>query len=155
MEFAIIEAGTVINVIVADQEFIDTWYPGAVRVDQLDPKPGVGWTYDGTTFSPPEQPPPPPFYQAIYHPQDFRRRYTLDELMNIDNFVIDGNVSRDDQRKMTTIENSTLTAASIDLTDPAVIDAVTFQAQLGLITARRAADILDPNKPPIAGNWKF
>ena len=44
---AIIEGGIVANVILADE------WPGAVDVTDLDPRPGPGWTYDGTAFTPP------------------------------------------------------------------------------------------------------
>lgn len=68
MEFALIKAGKVVNVIVADQEFINQLktapdapqFNVAVRVDQLDAdpnrqKPGPGWSYDGTRFTPPAE----------------------------------------------------------------------------------------------------
>lgn len=50
MDYAIIENGVVVNVIVVDG---DCSCPGAVRIDTLDPVPGVGWGYDGATFSMP------------------------------------------------------------------------------------------------------
>lgn len=55
---AVIEDGQVANVIVLDP---DSDYPrdGLVRVDQLEQRPGVGWTYDGDTFTPPGEAPPP------------------------------------------------------------------------------------------------
>jgi hypothetical protein len=55
--FACITDGVVINVILADQEFIDGWLPTsgydeAVDVSDMDPWPSAGWTWDGTTFTP-------------------------------------------------------------------------------------------------------
>ena len=64
MNFAIIQNGTVANVIVADQGFINVHCPGAVRIDTLTPVPGIGWTYDGTVFTAPPAPPLPPGFGA-------------------------------------------------------------------------------------------
>jgi len=46
---------TIVNVIVADQDFIDEVYPGAVEIDTVPGSPGIGWqTSDGgTTWTPP------------------------------------------------------------------------------------------------------
>lgn len=60
--YAIIINNVVTNTIVADQEFIDTAYPGSPRIDQLDPVPGIGWSYEDGVFTPPPAPqlPNPP-----------------------------------------------------------------------------------------------
>ena len=59
MRFAVIESGVVINVIVADQEFVNgAAAPGRIYVC-VDTIPcGPGWTYNGTVFTPPAEPPP-------------------------------------------------------------------------------------------------
>lgn len=44
---AIIEAGVVANVIIADE------WPGGIDITDLTPRPAPGWSYDGATFSPP------------------------------------------------------------------------------------------------------
>lgn len=58
MIYAQILNGTVINVIVlADEDLIDTFSEGFdhfVEIEQVPGSPGVGWSYDGTDFSPPE-----------------------------------------------------------------------------------------------------
>ena len=41
------------NVIVADDEFVTTYYPGSPRIDTLTTVPAIGWSYDGTNFTPP------------------------------------------------------------------------------------------------------
>jgi hypothetical protein len=45
MRYAIIEAGVVSNVVLADAPMADNW----VETEQAGP----GWLYDGSTFSPP------------------------------------------------------------------------------------------------------
>lgn len=56
MRYAIIEAGQVANVALADADFAAA--QGWIAIDALDPQPSIGWTYDGTTFHAP--PPPAP-----------------------------------------------------------------------------------------------
>lgn len=50
MIYAIIDNGEVINTIVVDGECS---CPGSVRIDELVPVPGIGWSYDGETFTMP------------------------------------------------------------------------------------------------------
>lgn len=52
--FALVEAGVVANVIHAEA------WDGGIDVTDLSPRPGPGWLYDGTTFTPPPASPPPP-----------------------------------------------------------------------------------------------
>ena len=52
--YAVIQDGVVVNTIVADQAFIDQHYPGAPRIDNVTPQPGIGWGYDGTTWTAPQ-----------------------------------------------------------------------------------------------------
>jgi hypothetical protein len=53
MEYAIIVGEIVANVIVADASFVATSAPGAIRIDNISPVPGIGWKYSGSTFTPP------------------------------------------------------------------------------------------------------
>jgi len=52
--YAVIQDGVVINTIVADQAFIDQHYPGSPRIDNVTPQPGIGWGYDGATWTAPQ-----------------------------------------------------------------------------------------------------
>ena len=52
--YAVIQDGVVTNTIVADQAFIDQYYPGSPRIDNVAPQPGIGWGYDGTTWTAPQ-----------------------------------------------------------------------------------------------------
>lgn len=49
MRYAIVENKNIINVIEADQTFIDEHYPNAVLLDDDSPV-SIGWTYDGKAF---------------------------------------------------------------------------------------------------------
>jgi hypothetical protein len=52
--YAVIQDGLVTNTIVAEQAFIDQHYPGSPRIDNVTPQPGIGWGYDGTTWTAPQ-----------------------------------------------------------------------------------------------------
>ena len=55
--FAIIENNTVTNVIVADTQADAELATGTTCVEYTDANPaGIGWTYDGTTFTAPVAP---------------------------------------------------------------------------------------------------
>lgn len=55
MVYGLIKDGVIKNVIVATQQFINNvpGYDYKVRIDNLVPKPGIGWAYDGNTFTAP------------------------------------------------------------------------------------------------------
>jgi len=55
MRYAIIENKEVVNVIVADQDFVDANFPNAIECDDVV---SVGWSYDKKKFIAPE----PNFY---------------------------------------------------------------------------------------------
>lgn len=50
MEYAILSKNIVVNVIVADADFVARYHPGAIRIDSLTPRPGIGWTWNGAAF---------------------------------------------------------------------------------------------------------
>lgn len=63
MIYALIKNGIIENTIVADANFIsiiENNWDSCIRIDELDPMPGISWTYDGNNFSEPiiEEPPP-------------------------------------------------------------------------------------------------
>lgn len=61
---ALVNDGVVTSVIVATMDVIQVldsmgvWPAGQVEIDvtATDPTPGIGWTYDGSTFTPPPEP---------------------------------------------------------------------------------------------------
>ena len=58
MIYAVINNNVIENVIIADEDFaqmIRQQNQYVLRVDNLNPEPSIGWTYDGSTFSPPEE----------------------------------------------------------------------------------------------------
>lgn len=57
MVYAQILAGIVMNTIVLDDESLIPLFSAGfdyfIEIDGLEPLPGVGWSYDGTNFTPP------------------------------------------------------------------------------------------------------
>lgn len=51
MNYAIIENDKVVNIIVADADFIAEHYPDAIEIDEIA---GIGWSYIDGTFIAPE-----------------------------------------------------------------------------------------------------
>lgn len=54
--YAIIQNGVVVNTILWDATAQPNYQPEdvAVKITDLNPRPGIGWTYDGTNFTAPE-----------------------------------------------------------------------------------------------------
>jgi hypothetical protein len=50
MEWAIINNQIVENIIVADEEFVQEFYPGSIRIDNLESRPSCGWIYQDNEF---------------------------------------------------------------------------------------------------------
>lgn len=62
MIYALIKSGIVENTIIADEGFIAmiaSEWDHCVRVDEMDPQPGIGWSYDGSVFTAPVIPEEP------------------------------------------------------------------------------------------------
>lgn len=58
MKYAIIRGGLVDNIIIADQEFANAYYPGAVAMD-AGQFVAIGMTWNGQEFAWPEPEPEP------------------------------------------------------------------------------------------------
>lgn len=124
-------------------------FPDYIRVDNLSPQPGMGWSYNDGVFTPPPPPPEPPLPppKTVFTKFGFRSRFTLDELVGVDNFASNSSLSDQQKAMLNTITKSFDAAESIDLTNQATIQGVNYLATCGLITAERAAQILDPALP--------
>lgn len=58
--YAEITDGKVTNVAVCDDPSFAEQMGWIGPIDTLTPEPGIGWSYDGTTWTPPTSPPPTP-----------------------------------------------------------------------------------------------
>ncbi len=149
--YALIENGTVVNVIVADDEFVSTHHPSAIRVDALIPTPGIGWTYaDGGFQAPcPTRPEPsePSVSERTFTKLEFRRLFSMYELVAIDNFAANTVLSADQKATMTTIMHNFDVASEINVSDPLTQQGVNYIESIGLIASGRASQILSGQQP--------
>jgi hypothetical protein len=61
MTYAVLSPGGIVeNIIDADASFIAAAHPGAVSIDGIEPRPGIGWMHwpRTNTFSAPGEPAP-------------------------------------------------------------------------------------------------
>lgn len=125
--------GQLVNVIEADVVWAQAAYPDCEVIAAPLPEPPQ---------PEPPQPEPPRMKMTKYQ---FRRRFTLDELVKFDNpelFV--SNLTAQQQAITRTLTRSFDAATEIDLADEQLQYGIQLMVQWGLLTAERAAQILDP-----------
>lgn len=139
MEYALIRAGKVENVIVADAEFATQLASEWDRVEVINPPGvgvGVGWGWDGTQFVAPIQPEPEPAPAVrVLSKLDYMNRFADAELAGIytaAKTVISVEVW---------LEKFKL-ASDINLDDPRTIGGLQAMEAAGLLAVGRAAEIL-------------
>lgn len=86
---AIINAGKVTQVIIADE----TW-PEGIDITDVVPRPGIGWDYNGSTFTAPPYVEPTPVPEIRHITElSFWQRFTQAERVGIDLSSIDNPAS--------------------------------------------------------------
>ena len=144
LHYAIINDNIVGTVIDADKN--TTILSNMIRIDQLDPVPGIGWSYENGVFAappaPPPPPPPPPPPQTVFTKYQFRSRFTLAELVATDNFATSSTLTDVQKATLNTITKNFDVAESIDITNSATIQGVEYLVSAGLLTQDRATEIL-------------
>ncbi|HXR75149.1 MAG TPA: hypothetical protein VN737_04180 [Bryobacteraceae bacterium] len=144
--FAIVTGGRVANIISAEPDVAAQSFPQAVRIDNLNPIPGVGWTYSAGVFASPYSTAPQPF-PTVFSKFGFRSLFTLSELMGIDNYASNQTLTDDQRATLNTITKNFDVSESIDVTDPATQFGVNYLASAGLISDTRAAIVLRGQGP--------
>jgi hypothetical protein len=86
-DFAIIQNGVVVNVIVADEG-----WPEGVNITTLDPKPAIGWTFENGVFAAPPvepapEPTPAPTHTNLMTHLAFLERMTPEEYGRFETFL--------------------------------------------------------------------
>lgn len=136
-----IENEEVANIIVCDEQFSHE-FPGYLRIDDINPQPGPGWKYSNGTFTPPLPPVPTP--PTVYSKFGFRSRFTLSELVVIDNSFVNPSLTDEQKATLNTIGKNFEVADEIDLAHPATIAGIQYLTSIGLLTPERATEILTP-----------
>lgn len=156
MEYAIINNGTVENVIVADAEFIESISGDHDHIEPLETVQeqglgvGIGWTWDGEFHEPdaPEPQPSPATSSTARHitPLAFRRRFTKAERAAVEWAAVDKPDRPEAERQMAAALRADLKdqeqASHIDLDDPELIEGVAALKAYDLIGPGRATEIL-------------
>lgn len=152
MKIALIKAGKVDNVILADEEFAATLtgYDHIKTLDE-DQAVGPGYLYDETTdtFSEPPapEPTPAPTPETKITKLAFRNRFTLTEKATIELAAIDNPAGTMQQRMMAASLRANFAdqrdATFIDLSREDLRGGVEVLEHFGLIASGRAIEILD------------
>ena len=156
MEYALIKSGTVQNVIVADDAFIDSIASEWEHIERIDTPAeqalgvGIGWGWDGAAFiaPPPGQAstPPPANVARRITKLAFRNRFTKAEKAGIEFAALDDPTSPIAQRQQAAALRADLKdldqATFIDLDDEDTRTGVLTLEAVGLISAGRAVEII-------------
>lgn len=138
-EFAIIGGGVVQSVIVADQAFIDTHYPGAVDVTAHNPRPGPGWLFDGTTWTAPAPVAPS---NPLYLQKDFMDLFNQPgELKTCLAWEQNATLTDDQKNNLREFFYYFDHTPMIDMTMPTTISGLQMLEAYGLLATGRAAQI--------------
>lgn len=140
---ALIQDNLVFNTILCDENYLYQITSEYVIIDDITPKPSIGWSYVNGVFTPPPPPPPPP-PQTVFTKFEFRTRFTLNELIGVDNFATNSTLTAEQKATLNTITKNFDAAQTIDLTNTATIQGVDYLATVGLLTSDRAKQILTP-----------
>lgn len=144
---ALIANGIVDNVILGHPEN----YWDAIDITDMDPRPGVGWAYDGDQFTAPVVLPESPPSRVTR--LAFRNRFSTSELVALEIASIDDPGAAAPQRQLAAtlrVMQANLQAATfIDLQRPDTRAGVEQLEAAGLLAAGRAAAILDAPVQPV------
>jgi len=139
---AVVQNGIVTNIASISKEVLSTVGPDYIDITGISPEPEIGWSYSNGTFTPPPAPPPPP--QTVFTKFEFRSRFTLQELVGIDNAGANPTLTPEQKEILNTIGKNFEVASEIDLTHAQTIQGVGYLASVGLLTQERATQILTP-----------
>ena len=118
-------------------EWVETANPKADYYTPIADPPGPDWYYDGSAWVQYPPPPPPPLTRL-----GFMSRFTDAELVGIE--VARMTAPDVTQRAMLAVlKESWMAATEVDVGDPRTQQGVGMLVQAGLLTAERAAQILE------------
>lgn len=75
-KFAVVDSGIVTNIAVAGGPMASNW----ISIQGITPQPGIGWSYNGSTFT--EPPAPDPIVYKLIKAEYFWERFTNSELVD-------------------------------------------------------------------------
>ena len=118
-------------------EWVETSNPKAAYYTPIADPPGPDWYYDGSAWVQYPPPPPPPLTRL-----GFMSRFTDAELVGIE---VARMTAPDVTQRATlaVLKESWMAATEVDVGDPRTQQGVGMLVQAGLLTAERAAQILE------------
>lgn len=135
---ALMNGNIVVNMIVAEDDY---HVENSIEITDATGHPNQSWSYENGVFTAPPPPPPPP-PQTVFTKYQFRSRFTLAELVAIDNFASSSTLTDVQKATLNTITKNFDVAESIDITNSATIQGVEYLVTAGLLTQDRATEIL-------------
>ena len=148
-KYAIVENNIVTNIVMGDETYGES-NPLAVQIGKYDfielgqkyNQEKNAFSFDNFVQPEPEPEPEPP--TTIYSKFGFRSRFTLQELVGIDNAGANPTLTPEQKGTLNTIGKNFEVASEIDLTHAQTIQGVEYLASVGLLTQERATQILTP-----------
>lgn len=140
--YAVITNNAVTTCFVGDDAFATAAYPGSVRIDNLNPVPGIGWAYLNGTFTAPAQTAPATTSSPIFRRTDFLRLLTDAEIQTILNYSSSTTLTAPQKLAVSEFVEYFRDADMVDVTSPTTVSGINLLAALGLLTSARAAAIL-------------
>jgi hypothetical protein len=132
--YAIIVGGKVSNTAIADAPVDENW----ILLDGMIPFPGVGWSYDGSTFTSPS------YVEAVYYSlpvKSFWKRFTTAEREALQNILATGTQTQ--KNKLNAFRDYILTGGNVELIDDYIITSINLMETAGVIGSGRADVILN------------
>jgi len=139
--YAVIANGTVIACFIGDDTFAESVYPGSIRIDNLNPLPGIGWTYSSGAFTAPVIP-PPILTNPLFSQKGFMDLFTQAELKTCLNYASNSALTDDQKANLNVFFQYFYHTPIIDMTMATTIAGLQMLEAYGLIGTGRAAQIL-------------
>jgi hypothetical protein len=164
MQYALIQNNVVANIAEADAEWaqaVAADWQYVVDLTGITPKPGIGWSFNGTSFTAPVVPPEPaPPVETDWKITRFafRARFTSAEKVAVELGCLDNPSGTQEQRAQSamlrSMQKDVEAATYIDLKNQDTCNGVQAMETAGLLLAGRATQILDT--PPTRNEvWSF
>ena len=138
--YAVISNGVVVNLIRGNG------LTSGIDITELDPRPAIGWTYDGTDFAPAVTGYEPDGAGPFLSNYAFDMRFTLPERIAIERLALQKDTSGEFTDTALAVQTNLNRAAKAKYTNPnrqATRNGVMQFVALGVLTEERALEILD------------
>lgn len=141
MQWAVVKDGSVVNIVEAETpDGLEAVYPGCT----FEPAQQEHWAQ----FAAAHQGGQTPAAATRMTKHQFRRRFTLDELVRFDNPELFVELTPQQRAIVNTLQRSFEVATEIDLTDPLLHYGMQLMVNWGLLSEERRQQILDPSYTP-------